>query len=459
MEQQKNPLGYESLPKLLRGYAIPSIVAMLVSSLYNIVDQIFIGQGVGYLGNAATNVSYPLTTICLAIALLIGVGSASGFSLSLGAGDKKKAGYFVGNAISMMVILGVVYLGVILIFLDPLLKTFGATEEIMPYAKSYTSITAFGMPLLIITNTMSNLIRADGRPKYSMACMVIGAIVNTILDPIFIFILDLGVAGAAYATVIGQFFSFLMAALYIRKFQHITLAKEHLRLRRAQCGQIATLGMSSSLNQVAITFVQIVLNNSLTYYGAKSIYGQEIPLAACGIVMKTNAILLSVIIGISQASQPIIGFNYGAKNYPRVRGIYHLAIKCVLVISAFGFILFQCFPRQVISIFGSGDDLYFEFAVRFMRIFLFMVIVNGVQMISSNFFSAIGKPLKGTLLSLTRQVLFLIPLLLVLPYFMGIDGILFAAPCADTVAFLTSVFLISREFRKIRQLEARGGSR
>ena len=445
-----NPLGYEPLPKLLRSFAVPSVIAMLVSSLYNIVDQIFIGQGVGYLGNAATNVAYPLTTICLAIALLIGIGSASRFSLSLGAGEPEQAARVVGNAIAMMAVLGILYALLVELFLHPLLLAFGATPDVMPYAIEYTRITALGMPLLIVTNAMSNLARADGSPKYSMTCMLVGAVINTILDPIFIFVFHQGVAGAALATVIGQFFSFLLAVRYAFRFQHINLRREHLRLSLSESLQTASLGMSSSLNQVAITFVQIVINNSLTHYGASSIYGTDIPLAACGIVMKTNAILLAVVIGISQGSQPIIGFNYGAKQYDRVRGIYRLAI-----VSLVGFLLFQFCPRQIISIFGSGNALYFEFAVRFMRIFLFMVLVNGVQMLSSNFFSAIGKPVKGLVLSMTRQVLFLIPLLLLLPILMGgIDGILFAGPVADTMAFLTTVCLVSREMKRIRGLEA-----
>lgn len=454
MEQtQQNPLGYEKLSKLLKSFAIPSIIAMVVSSLYNIVDQIFIGQGVGYLGNAATNVSYPLVTICLALALLIGIGSASRFSLNLGAGKKEEAAKVVGNALCMMFAAGILYLVIIQIFLHPLLIAFGATSEIMPYAESYTRITAIGMPLLIVINSMSNLARADGSPKYSMTCMVAGAIINTILDPIFIFVFHMGVAGAAIATVAGQAVSFVMALYYARHFKHIELKREYIHLNASESLRIASLGMSSSLNQLAITLVQIVLNNSLTYYGAQSVYGQEIPLAACGIVMKTNAILLSIVIGISQGAQPIIGFNYGAEQYGRVRGIYKLAIIWNLVISVIGFCLFQFCPKQIISIFGTGDALYYEFAVRFMRIFLFMVIINGVQLISSNFFAAIGKPVKGMILSLTRQVLYLIPLLLILPVFMGIDGILFSAPIADALAFITTTILILREMRKMKELE------
>lgn len=450
--KSENPLGYEKLPKLLKSYAIPSIIAMLVSSLYNIVDQIFIGQGVGYLGNAATNVAYPLTTICLAIALLIGVGSAARFSLALGAKEKDLAASAVGNAISMMFLFGIIYFILIEIFLNPLLILFGSTPDILPYAESYTRITAIGMPLLIVTNGMSNLARADGSPKFSMTCMLVGALVNTLLDPIFIFVFQLGVAGAAIATIIGQLTSFLLAISYIRKFKQINLERKHFKLRLFECLKIASLGMSNSLNQVAITLVQIVLNNSLIYYGAQSIYGSEIPLACSGIVMKTNAILLSIIIGISQGAQPIISFNYGAKNYDRVRAIYKLVISYSLCISLIGFIAFQFFPQQVISLFGTGDELYFEFAVKFMRIFLFMFLINGVQLISSNFFAAIGKAIKGVLLSLSRQVLFLIPLILILPTFFGIDGILFAAPIADTLAFCVTILLIRKELNHMKIL-------
>lgn len=457
IQTSQNPLGHKSIPSLLTTFAIPSIIATLVSSLYNIVDQIFIGQGVGYLGNAATNVSYPLTTICLALSLLIGIGSASRFSLSLGAGEEEKACRVVGNGVCMMILFGLVYAVLIEFFLYPMLNAFGATAENLPYAASYSRIIALGMPFQIITTGMSSLIRADGSPRYSMTCMLIGAILNTILDPIFIFVFQLGVAGAAWATIIGQFFSFLAAILYLRKFQSVRLRREHFRLRLKDCTATATLGMSNSLNQVAITLVQVVMNNSLTYYGAMTVYGKDIPLAACGIVMKTNAILLAFFIGLSQGSQPIIGFNYGARQYPRVRHTYKLAITCSFVISTIGFILFQFFPYQIISLFGKGDELYYEFAIHFMRTFLFMVIVNGVQLISSNFFSAIGKPLKGLLLSMTRQVFFLIPLVLILPLFFGIDGILFAGPIADGIAFLVSVVLVSLEMKKMRRVEAKEG--
>lgn len=444
----ENPLGYEEISKLLRRFAVPSITAALVGSLYNIVDQIFIGQGVGYLGNAATNVSYPFSTICLAISLLVGIGSASRFSLYLGNRQSEAAARVAGNGIVLMAILGLVYLAIGEILLAQLLKLFGATTEVFPYARQYAGITLVGMPFLIVTNGMSNLIRADGSPRYSMTCMVAGAVVNTVLDPIFIFAFQWGIFGAALATVLGQIFSFILAIRYLWRFRTIHFERSSFRLNIKESLRTCGMGVSSSSNQIAITLVQIIQYNSLTYYGAQTAYGTDIPLAACGIVMKTNAIILAIVVGISQGAQPIIGFNYGAKQYPRVRKVYLLAVKWNLIVSAIGFCLFQCFPRFIISLFGSGDRLYFEFAVLFMRVFLFMVLVNGVQLLSSSFFTAIGKAMKGALLALTRQVFFLIPLTLLLPLRFGIMGVLLAGPVADFMAFLLSVILVSAELRK-----------
>ena len=334
-------------------------------------------------------------------------------------------------------------------FLSLLLKAFGATTDVFPYAKQYASITLIGMPFLIVTNGMSNLIRADGKPKYSMVCMVVGAIINTILDPIFIFVCDWGIAGAAWATVIGQIFSFILALRYLWRFQTIHFEKESFLLDIKESLKICSMGISSSSNQIAVTVIQIIQYNSLTYYGALSKYGTDIPLAACGIVMKTNAIILAIVVGISQGTQPIIGFNYGAGQYHRVREAYLLAVKWNLVVSTIAFIAFQFFPQSIISLFGDGNELYFEFAVLFMRTYLFMVLVNGVQLLSSSFFTAIGKALKGALLALTRQTFFLIPLTLLLPLRFGIMGVLLAGPVADFSAFVLSVVLVGIELKNI----------
>lgn len=451
---KENPLGYENTSTLLRKFALPSIVAMLVGSLYNIVDQIFIGQGVGYLGNAATNVSYPLSTICLGISLLIGIGSGARFSIFLGEKRPDRAAGLVGSGIILMVVAGLLYLLLGEFFLTPLLRVFGTTDEVMPFARQYAGITLLGMPFLILTNGLSNIIRADGSPAYSMLCMVAGAVINTILDPICIFLFQWGMAGAAVATVAGQAVSFAIALRYLWRFKTIRLTWRCFSLDVPDCLRTLYMGTSSCINQMAITVVQIVLNNSLTYYGALSVYGKDIPLAACGIVMKTNAILLSVIVGISQGAQPIIGYNFGARKYQRVKEAYLLAIKWNLVISAAAFCLFQFFPHQLISLFGSGDPLYFAFSVLFMRVFLFMTVINGVQVLSSSFFTAIGKAMKGLLLSLTRQVFFLIPLLLLLPLWFGIMGILAAGPIADFIAFLVSAALVRAQFRQFSRMQA-----
>jgi len=284
IETTENPLGYEKISTLLRKFAVPSIIAMLVGSLYNVVDQIFIGQGVGVLGNAATNVVFPMTTISLALSLLIGVGAASHYSLCLGRGDKEKATRVVGNGFMMMVISGLIYMVILQAFLPQILKAFGATESVLPYALEYGRITAFGFPLVIITTAMSNLIRADGSPKYSMFTTILGGVINTILDPVFIFGLNMGMAGAALATVIGQACSFVLAIRYLFKFKNIHLTRAHFKPNLREITTIAGMGMSNSINQVSLTFVQIIANNSLTYYGALSKYGAEIPLAAAGLV-------------------------------------------------------------------------------------------------------------------------------------------------------------------------------
>ncbi|MCR5021938.1 MATE family efflux transporter [Ruminococcus sp.] len=447
--REKNPLGYQKIPMLLCKFALPSVIAMLVSSLYNVVDQIFIGKGVGPLGNAATGVAFPLTTICMAITLAIGIGTASRYSLYLGKHEEDKAASTVGCSLCMMIGFGILLTVVTELFLHPMLMAFGATKYVYPYAYDYTKITALGMPFIVVMNCMSNLARADGSPRYSMITMIIGAVINTVLDPIFIFKFDWGVSGAAWATVIGQVVSGLFALTYLKKLKRITLRREHIRLSLREMLTTLTMGMSNGLTQIALTLVQIVMNRSLTKYGELSPYGSDIPLAASTIVMKVNSIVLAIIIGILQGMQPIVGFNYSARQYERVKRVYKLAIKCELVITIIAFAIFQVFPKQVLSLFDSSDNqetaLYFDFAVKFMRTFLLLLPLTGVQMISSNFFAAIGKPIKGAVLSLTRQVLFLIPLVLILSHFFGLNGIMAAAPLSDLIAFIVVMVFIKRE--------------
>ena len=448
---RENPLGSEKISSLLKTFAIPSITATLVGSLYNIVDQVFIGQGVGYLGNAATNVSYPLSTICLAISLLIGIGSASRFSIYLGQNEPKHAATLVGNGIVLMVIAGILYLLLGEGFLSQLLWVFGATDEVMPFARQYAGITLLGMPFLILTNGISNLIRADGSPKYSMVCMVAGAIANTILDPIFIFAFQWGVFGAALATILGQILSFLLALRYLWHFRTVTLTKDCFKIQVRDTFRTLYMGTSSCLNQIAITIVQIVLNHSLTYYGALSVYGQEIPLAACGIVMKTNAILLSIIVGISQGVQPIIGYNFGANHYARVQKTFHIASLIAVGISVVWFLIFMVFPRQIASCFVSDNALYLDCAQHCFRLYMLAFFLYGLHMTSASFFQGIGRPGKSLLIPLARQGCFLIPLALLLSRSFGLDGALLAAPIADALAFLLCLLLARWEFRSWRR--------
>lgn len=453
-EMQQNPLKVEKISHLLRTFAIPSIIAMMVSALYNIVDQIFIGQSIGELGNAATNIAFPLTTICIAISLTFGIGGASAFNLTMGRGDRDKAIYYIGNSAAMLVSCGLVLCIVTHLFLTPLLKFFGSPDNILGYARTYTSITSFGFPLLILATGGGHLIRADGSPRFTMACNLTGAVINTILDPLFIFGFGWGMAGAAFATIIGQFVSACMAIYYLCHYKTVKLEKKHLRPQKQYVLWVMSLGAASCFNQLAMTVVQIALNKSLTYYGALSVYGEAIPLACAGIIAKVNQIFFSVIIGLAQAIQPIASFNYGAQQYSRVRQVYHLAARVGLCFSTFAFFVFQLFPRPIISLFGSGNELYYQFAVSYFRIFLFFTFINSLQPITSTFFTAIGKPKKGMFLSMTRQILFLLPLILILPLFAGIDGILYAGPIADFAAGAAAIIMIRSELRDMKQKES-----
>ena len=455
MEQAiKNPLGVEKPGKLLVKFAVPSIIAMLVRALYNIVDQIFIGQSVGMLGNAATNVAFPLTTVCTAIALLLGIGGAANFNLSMGAREEKRASGFIGGSIVLLITCGVVLMLVVRIFLNPMMHAFGATPDVLEYALTYTGITSFGFPFLIFSTGASNLIRADGSPKFSMACVLVGAVINTILDPLFIFGFNMGMAGAALATILGQIVSALFAAYYlIFRFKTTRLRKDAFQVTWSKSRAIMGLGAAACFNQLAMMAVQIALNNVLTYYGALSVYGSEIPLAVVGIIMKVNMIFMSIIIGIAQGLQPISSFNYGAQKYGRVRETYRKAITAATLSSICAFLAFQLFPRQIIGIFGAGSEEYFHFAERCFRIFLLFTFVNGIQPVTSNFFSSIGKATKGIWLSLTRQIIFLLPLVLILPVFLGIDGVMYAGPVADGMAALAAILLVTKEMKNMKQLE------
>ncbi|MDE5584071.1 MAG: MATE family efflux transporter [Ruminococcus sp.] len=452
-KSSENPLQSAPVLGLMVKFAVPSILGMLVSALYNIVDQLFIGNAVGIDGNTATSIAFPLTTVCTALALLFGIGGASCFNLTMGRGDKKQAGFFAGNSFTLLALSGIVLSVITLVFLNPLLKAFGASDSVMPLAKSYVSVTAVGFPFLIFTTGGGHLIRADGSPQIAMICSIAGAVVNTVLDAVFVMGFHWGMAGAGWATVIGQFISAVIVCAYAFRYKTIELKKEHLAIKPFVAKRISSIGMASFFNQIAIGIVQIVLNNSLKHYGSLSEYGDSEPIACAGIVMKVNMIIFAVVIGLAQGTQPIESFNYGAKNYKRVKEAYRFATLAGAGISIIAFIMFQLFPRQILSLFGNGTETYYQFGEKFFKIFLFFTWLNCLQPITSTFFTSIGKPIKGIFLSLTRQIIFFIPFLLILPKFMGIDGIVYTGPIADFLSAIVAIVMAFYEFGSMQKLE------
>ena len=452
MEQEENILGKEKIGKLIRKFSIPCIISMLVNSLYNIIDQIFIGQGVGYLGNGATNVVFPLVMIGLAFSLMFGDGASAYLSLKLGEKKKKEAENGVGNGIMLSIIVSVIFCIVTLLFLPQFLKLFGCTENLKSYAMTYGTIIAIGFPFSMIGTTLNSIIRADGSPKYSMFSMISGAVLNTILDPIFIFVLHKGVEGAAIATVISQIVTFILNVIYIKRFKTIKISKDCFKLQLNICKKVAMLGVSSFITQMSFVCVMAVENNLLGKYGAESKYGAEIPITVLGIVMKINQILNSIIIGIAAGSQPIWGYNYGAKKFDRVKQTLKIVLSASVIISTIAFILFQTIPDKLILLFGSGDENYMDFACLAFRTYLMLCIFNGVQIPSGIFFQAIGQSTKSAILSLSRQIVILIPSMIILSQLFGIIGVLSAGPVADGLAFILAVSLLLREAKKLKNV-------
>ena len=442
-----NPLGYKPVGKLLKSLAIPAIIANLVNALYNVVDQIFIGQGIGYLGNAATNIAFPIITMCLAIGLTLGIGGASNFNLELGKGYPEKSKHTAGTAASTLIIIGIILCISVRIFLEPLMISFGATDKILEYSMEYTGITSYGIPFLLFSIGVNPLVRADGNAKYSMIAIVIGAILNTILDPLFMFVYNWGIAGAAWATVISQIISASLLLMYFPRFKSVKFSLNDFIPQLHYLKRIISLGFASFIYQFSNMIVLVTTNNLLKIYGKNSIYGSDIPIAVFGIVMKINVIFIAIVLGLVQGAQPIFGFNYGAKNYHRVRETMRLLLKVTFSIATILFIIFQVFPKQIISLFGEGDKLYFEFAIKYTRIFLAFISLNSIQISIATFFPSIGKAIKGAIVSLTKQLIVLFPLLLILPRFFGVEGVIYATPLTDLVAFTVAIIFLINEFK------------
>lgn len=451
MEQRTmdNPMGYEPIGKLLRKFAVPSVIAMLVNSIYNIVDQIFIGQGVGYLGNAATTVALPITTITLAVAMLIGAGGNAFAAIKLGEQKKDVAERTLGTVFFTMVILGILMAVAGFIFLVPMLNLFGATENNLQYAIDYSSIILIGIPFVLCGVGGSNFARTDGSPKVAMISMVVGAVMNTILDPIFIFIFDWGVKGAAVATIMGQIATAVIIMRYFVRKGNMRFRKAYLRFDIALLKASIALGVSSCITQVSSVFLQIVLNNSLVKYGNMTEVGGDIALSAMGIVMKVSMILLAINIGIGTGAQPILGYNKGAENYSRIQKTYIMASVISTVFSVAGWIACVAFPQYIIAIFGNDNAQFAEFAVMCLRIYMFGIFTSGFQMVTTSYFQATGQAFKASVLSMLRQLIVLIPLILILPLFVGLNGIIYSGPIADFVsAAIILVFAVS-EIKKL----------
>lgn len=449
--KEENILGTEKIGKLIRKFSIPCIISMLVNSLYNIIDQIFIGWGVGYLGNGATNIVFPIVMVCLAFSLMIGDGTSAFLSLKLGEKKEKEAAKGVANGILTGIIISIILCTISLIFLPQILNLFGCTDALRPYALSYGGIIAIGIPFMMIGTSLNSVIRADGSPKYSMTTMVLGAVLNTILDPILIFVFKWGVEGAAIATIFSQFITFVLNLIYIKKFKSLKITKELFKPQFEIIKKLIMLGISSFITQMSIVLVIATENNLLVKYGAGSKFGSDIPITVLGIVMKISQILNSIIIGIAVGAQPIFGYNYGAKNFERVKKALITVLGTSVIISTIAFILFQTIPDKLISIFGSGDDLYIEFACITFRVYLMLCICNGIQIPSGIFFQAIGKARKSAILSISRQVAFFIPAMICFGAIWGLEGLLYAGPFADALAFILAIGLLIYEIKNLNK--------
>ena len=445
----ENPLGTRPIPGLLLSLAVPSVIANLVNALYNVVDQIFIGHVVGYLGNAATNIAFPITTVCLAIGLMTGLGSAAGFNLTLGARRPEEARAIAGTAFSSLLICGAAICILIRLSLRPLMSAFGATENILSYAMEYSSITSLGVPFLLFSIGTNPIVRGDGSPKYSMFSLVTGALLNIVLDAFFMLVLDMGIAGAAWATVVSQAVSACMLALYFRRFRNVRFSAKDFIPRWKCVRRIVSLGFASFIFQSSMVVVQVTVNNLLRIYGALSIYGSDVTIAVAGILAKINTIFLAVVIGVVQGAQPICSFNYGAEKYGRVKAAVRLLLKVTGMISVAAFILIQSFPRHIISLFGDGSEEYFAFAALYARSFMACIFLNGMQISASTFFPSIGKAGKGAVISLSKQLVILLPILFLFSHFWGLYGIIFAAPATDLLTFILASCFLHRELKSM----------
>lgn len=460
MNQSENSqfLGTEKISKLMLKFSVPCVLSLLVSALYNIVDQIFIGNSeLSALGNAATGVVFPIFIIAQAFAWCFGDGCAAYLNICQGKKDMQSAHKAIGTGIVITLFASIVLMIIFFPLKSQLLTLFGASENSIGMAVEYFNIILAFFPVYMLSNMMNAVIRADGSPAWSMASMLLGAVINIILDPVMIFGFHWGMSGAALATVIGQLVSFIISLLYFFRTRTFKLTKNSYVPDFKVFSSALKLGASSFITQMTIVIISLVCNIMLAKYGALSQYGADIPIAIIGIESKVFTVIINLVVGIVLGCQPIIGYNIGAKNYGRVKQLYKLILMCTLVIGIASTLLFELAPQAVVGIFGTPTNIpnpedYWIFAEKTFRIFLSLVTFTCTIKMTSIFFQAVGKPAQAVLSSMIRDIICFIPLILILPRFFGIEGILFAAPIADFIAMivatvLTIVFLKSLKER------------
>lgn len=459
-ERQGNKhLEKEQMLHLLIKFSVPCIMGLLISALYNIVDQIFIGNSeLGYLGNAATGVSFPVICIANAFAWCVGDGAASYLSICAGRKDTDSAHKCVGSGITTTVIISLVLMAVCELFAAPLMSLFGASEQTLGMAVEYFQIIAAFFPFYLLLNVMNSMIRADGSPAFAMTAMLAGAILNIILDPVFIFGLKWGIAGAAWATAIGQVVSFLTCTVYFFKPKNFKLTWRSFIPDREVLKNTISMGAATFIAQISIVVVSLVSNMTLAHYGALSKYGQDIPISVFSIQTKVYTIVCNIVTGIVLGGQPIFGYNYGAKRMDRVKEAYRLVLTGTLVVGIVATIIFQCWPQLVIGIFGTGGELYQEFAVKTFRIYLSLMTVTCLVKMTAVFFQSIGKSVRAVVASLIRDIICFTSMAILLPYVLeakqagsGIMGILYAAPIADFAAAIVILILTVSFFKNVEK--------
>ena len=444
----------------MRQYAIPCIISLLVGALYNIVDQIFIANAsyLGSYGNAANTVVFPLTVVALAIAVMIGDGCCAFVSMALGRNEADKARRSVGNAVVLSIAGSLVLTAIYLVFADGIIAMFGGTvnEETFRHAQEYFFYITLGIPFYMFGQAMNPVIRADGNPKFAMISTLAGAVINIILDPVFIFVFKWGMMGAAVATVIGQVATALLAVWYLLHMKVIRPAKTDFALSGSACGRMLTLGITSFLSQISLVAAMAAINNMLRKYGAlDAVFGQaqyaQIPMAVVGIVMKFFQIVISIVVGMAAGCIPIVGYNMGAGKTLRVRDLFTRLLVAEALVGAVALVLAEGFPRQLIAIFGAANEssYYTAFAVKAFRTYLCMMILACVNKACFIFLQAVGKALASTLLSMFREVVFGVGFALLLPVFFGLDGVLYSMPVSDILTFVISAVIIMKTYREL----------